>query len=98
MNKLKCRSITCFEVNHNDLDAFILSVYGQNFESAASEDWNKYSHHLIPVFKEKLTEYRMKQLENFKKDGSGHYVLRFLLGDLVNRELIPEGDYLISVF
>lgn len=98
MNKLIYTEEKVFKVDYNDLDQFIKEEYGVEYESAAYEEWSNYQSHEKTVQKEELDEFETKELENFKGGKPKHYMIGTILKDLVNRDRIPEGDYVISVF
>lgn len=83
-------------MNYNDFDAIIKEEYGQNYELIADEECNNYSSKTYSVEKEELDKGDLDSLNKFISTGRGLYLSRILLQDLVNKELLPEGEYSID--
>lgn len=90
MKKLKFETKIYKEVDYHDLEQFIFEIYGEQYESVAEEEWNNYSSHEFNV-KKQVDFDKDKTIDIF--DGGVHEILQ----NLVNRDLIEEGNYLISV-
>jgi hypothetical protein len=94
---LKMTTVTRHEVDWHDFNDLVTETYGHEYEFAADVTCGNDSDHAYTVKKEPLDEYHQKRLDEFKATGKYGYLIGTLLTDLVNRELIPEGNYLISV-
>jgi hypothetical protein len=96
--ELKFKTETVHTVDYNDLDNFILAEYGQRFDVVADLESGNDSQHVISIPKKiALDEYNLNALGRFIKEGTGSYLTQVLLQDLVNKNRIPIGDYLIEV-
>lgn len=95
---LKASKKVMFEVDYGDFERFVKETYGQDYSFVASEECGNDSVHNFNVTeKEALDEYDQKRLATFKELGSYSFFNRTILQDLVNRDLIEPGNYLISV-
>ena len=98
MPTLKCKTKTVIEVDYNDLDEFISEIYGVDYEIVSDEELNNYSMKSFDIKKESLGAYDQRCFNNWKVDSNNEqFMARTILTDLCNRELIPEGEYLIDV-
>ena len=76
---------------------FIKEQYGQNFNFVCDEECSNDSQHEYEVEKEELDEYNIEKLNKFKETGKHLYLIRIILTDMCNNELIKEGTYLVDV-
>jgi len=97
MPSLPMKTVSYFEVDYHDFNKFIKSVYGQQFEIVADQELGNDSQATFTAKKESLDEYDAEQIETFKATGDGSYLAHTIFTDLANRDLIPEGEYLIEV-
>lgn len=98
MSGLKMKTVTVHEVNYSDLDDFISFTYGTSFEIVADQEMSNDSSKVITVKKEGLRSWDQQALDDarlgkFFRPGS----LYPIMTDLCNRNLIPEGKYVIRV-
>lgn len=94
---LKSKDYIIKEVEYRDFDDFIEEVYGHKFNFVADQECSNDSEHTFEVVKAELDEYDEEELENFKFHAKYERLTYILLTDLVNRDLIVPGMYLISV-
>ena len=96
---LKSRTTTYIEVDYSDLDAFISEVYGHDFESAACEEWSNDSQHKIIIpGKYVFSDDDYESIQRFRRgDGYDSFILRAIMQNMVNNDVLPPGNYLISV-
>ena len=97
---IKVKQKAVFEVDYNDLNDFINTEYGfgpRQFEVVADQEWGNDESHSIILSKRELPEYDKLFLEKFKKSEKVSYVLYIILQDLVNRDRLAPGEYIIDV-
>jgi len=94
---MKSKVETFIVVDYNDLNSFITKIYGIDFEIVEDQEMSNDSCITIKVKKEKLLSGDIEELIKRKKDKYVIYILHTLLTDLVNKNLIKEGKYLIKV-
>jgi hypothetical protein len=90
------------KIEYGDFESIVQAVYDQEYEFVADvECGNDSEHSFTDVTKgslDKYGPYDRQTLEEFKSIGKyGYGTARILLNDLVDQELIPEGNYLITV-
>ena len=96
---LKAVKKTVFHVEHWDLEEFICEVYGKDEYSFVEDaEVQNYSSKEFSLNKEPLDERDTNILNRFIEGHSPQYIIRILLQDMCNRDLIEEGDYIIKVF
>lgn len=79
------------EVGYGDLEEFIRKVYGKTYEVVPGEEWSNDSAHTFKISKEPLDEWCIERFTEFLETGEGSMILRTLLTDMCNKEIIPEG-------
>ncbi len=94
---LKSRVATI--IDYSDFDNFIKEIYGHDFESQQAELWsNDASYRYNIRSKEELDGWHAPILQKFIEHGNPEEgIVRTLLQDLVNRDLLPPGEYYIAV-
>lgn len=83
-----------------DLENFIKGVYGQLYEICPCEEVGSSQYaatYNMTIKKEELSKYDLERLEEFKSTGKGMFILRIILIDLCNRNLLLPGEYVINV-
>lgn len=97
---LKTKAVTAFELTYRDFEAFIAAVYpGASYGFMNDVEGSNDSVYRFRTKKEVLDSYDQKKLDKFRS-ASGEYiwgVTHVIFTDLCNRDLIPEGTYIISV-
>ena len=99
--ELKYNKQTVLKVDAFDLETFINETYGlgdNQFSFQATEEIGNGEEKEISVYKKELDDYDKNKLEEFKFKGHISYGTKLILTDLCNRDLIPYGNYLISLF
>jgi len=96
--ELKYEQKQVFHVQYFDLEEFIELEYGRTIEIPANEELSNGCSQLMKLSSnEPLSEYRLKQLDEWEETGDGSFMLRIIMQDMVNRNVIPEGNYLIEI-
>jgi hypothetical protein len=97
--ELKIRETKRYEVDYTDLEEFIKFVYGDeiDYDFCSDREASNDSVYDFNVCKEKIDGYDQEQLDIFKQGQSGSWMTQTILTDLCNRDLIPEGEYLVTV-
>lgn len=100
---LTCTKKTIYSVDYGDLSDFINKVYGTSkYDFVASEQSGNDSSHSFAA-KKTVGENTMKKWQDEDiaqlkaKDGNTEFVTSSLFQDMVDRDLIPEGDYVVDV-
>ena len=94
---LKYKEIKYFEVDYSDLNDFISEQYDREFEIVADQELMNDVSKTVTVKRAVLNPWELKDLEEWKLTGRKNWMLYTLLTDLCNRNLIPEGKYLINI-
>ena len=95
---MEIKTITINALDYYELDQVVARVYGHEWSFVADWEANNEACYLYEgIDGSSLHPYDQDKLEEFKADGSGIYLTRSLLNDLVTRGEIPAGDYLIVV-
>lgn len=91
----------------NEFEDLVLQHFGQPYSFVVDMECGNDSEHKTyaaletePVpgsNKAKLAEYEKQDIERFKTTGRGSYLYGRLVQDMVNRQLIPPGHYLVTV-
>jgi hypothetical protein len=88
--------ISIFKINASEFDDLVKKTYNQDFEFAASEEVSNDSNHLYEVKKNELLFPEVVQ--EFRDTGEYCCISRYLLQDMVNNDVLPEGNYLITEY
>jgi hypothetical protein len=94
---LNTKTVTYFEVEEREFERFVKEIYGHDYSFVADVECGNDSEHSFPVRKSEIDEWDAARLETFKQTGRYDWLVHTLFQDLVNRDLIPEGNYLVSV-
>lgn len=84
-------------IDYSDFENIVKSVYGQDYEFTADEETPNDSSHSYSAKKGNLNERNRKDIETFMNTGKYQYLASAFIEDLVDRELLPEGEFLIEV-
>lgn len=106
-NKLKAKIKTLFEVDSDDLDRFINQHYGwahdhfefipdQEMSNNTSKSYDFKKKNLDPT--NILDRHQIEELKRFKSGKHESYIFQNIMQELVNNDILPEGEYLIKVF
>ncbi len=93
-----------YKMGYNDLDELVKEHLGFNPESVACWEMGNDSYKVMMVFKS-LDNYEEKDLKLLLEDGeqyghkvrNGYSAPRLCMVELCRRNIIPEGNYLISI-
>ncbi len=84
-------------VKCNILEKEIQKEYGREFDLVADLTANRDSFIKVMVYKDTLGNYDKECLEGFITEGEGSWLTPLLLTDMCNRDIIPQGRYLIDI-
>lgn len=88
------------KIDAHDLDELIRSIYSVDsryFCVEADQEWGRDEEHEVQANPEDIDEEKLTKWVEAKGKG-GSYVLSSILGDLVRREVLEPGDYLVSTW
>lgn len=87
-------------VEHYDLEKLIKSTYGTDYEIMSGEEVGSSQYaatYNIDVVKGELDEWEFEEVKDWMADGTGSYILRSIMKDMANKDVIEEGTYIIGV-
>ena len=86
------------DIEYDDLENFINKHYKfeHSFEIPCDQEAGNGSNINISVKKEKFRKYDLQELKEFNGSNKS-FMLQTILTDLANKDLIEEGEYLISI-
>lgn len=85
--KLKASRRVYFELSYQKFDEFVNKVYGEPFEFV----------YKMECLNDTVHSFEARKNPKFKSDGKMPKSVWDIFTDLANKELIEEGEYLISV-
>ncbi len=86
------------EMDYNEFDDLVNEFYQtKRFNCVAAEEWSNYEDHSFEVKKEKISSYDQETIEELKTDKCPNWSVNIALQELVNNDIIPEGNILITV-
>ena len=91
------RTKTVIEMDYDELEDLIRGEFGHEFSVASDLEIGNDSAKTFIFKPEVIDEYDQNKIDGFKKSGKGSYLLRILMQDLVNREVLPAGNYVIEI-
>lgn len=95
---LNFKEVRYFKVDSSDLEDLIQETYKIRYEMAAQEEWSNDSSHSYNNIDGKLTKLGEKDLVSFIETEKTEFgITKVLLNDLVRKNLIPAGNWLITV-
>lgn len=98
-NILEYKEKTIFEVEYSHLEEIAKKIYKQDICLVSSQEWDNYSLHSLIVKKGDWYEEWKEVFDKWEKTGKQSYGIFYgLMQDLCNKELIPEGEYIIDVY
>jgi hypothetical protein len=97
MRNLQFTTQTINTVGYSEFNRFVASVYGHRFEIVADQELSNDSQATFTAKKEALDEYDQERIDEFAATGKYSYLTHTIFTDLANRDLIPEGEYLVEV-
>jgi hypothetical protein len=88
---------TVFACDSEDIERFICGTYSLSQFEATIESHND-TNHLYDIKKRPLDDHAQGKLREFlERKWCEDYNLRIILTDLCNKDLLPEGEYLVRV-
>ncbi len=89
---------TVIEVEDSEVEQVIKEFYGHEYETVPMEEWSNDSTHSFNVSKkEKLGKSDAATIRALKKGKPEKFSLYIIMQDLVNKRVIPPGEYNIEV-
>lgn len=97
--KLKPKSESFLVVSAEELAEYIEQVYGRYYHLVDANGYHSGYHGICLLTKAPLLSCEQEDLELFQSGsfGTAHISLAVFMQDMINRNLIPPGDYLIYV-
>ena len=93
---LKVRTATTHYVNAENLEEYVLMVYGQEYNFVADQECgNDSEHHFLVTGT--VGPYEEESIQDFIKDGSYSFIAQALLDDLCRELLLEQGEYIVEV-
>lgn len=83
-------------VDYGDLEAKILETYGHEYEIPCMEEVGHCSKE-YDIDKEPLDEYDIEAVDLLRQGKPKHYTLRVIMQDMVNNDVIPEGNWVVDI-
>lgn len=86
-------------IHYGDFDDVVKEVYGHEYECVADMEWNNDSSYVRNNIRcgTELANYECNDIRIFQQDGYYSYMFDTLLQDLVNRGVLPEGNWTVNV-
>lgn len=99
MTTLKINAKPTHHVNYSDWESFVAKEYNvKDYQIACAEEMSNDPAFMSNVHKKELATYEVEKLNKFvASNGGTSWVIQLLLQDLVNRDKIPEGTYVIDI-
>lgn len=99
MKTLKINTKPTHHVNYSDWESFVAKEYKvKNYQIACAEEMGNDTAFMSNVHKTELVLYEVDKLNKFvASNGGTRWITHLLLQDLVNRDKIPEGTYVIKI-
>lgn len=89
---------TYTQMDYDELDKMVQEHIGVKYESVAENEWNNDSSYTFSVKREPLDKWDKKTLEVFRAGNrEGNLWAHIVLQELVNLNILPEGDFLVEV-
>lgn len=97
--KLKSRIVSYIAIDYGNLDEFVQEVYNNPSFSCVESDELRNDQQKTYVIhgKSELGEWDQKAIKELESGQTPSYVTATILQDLVNKDLIPPGSYLLFV-
>jgi hypothetical protein len=96
--KLKYTKKTIIELIDYEFSEFVSKYYGHDFEFLADQEvCNDSAHSFTILEKKELDKNAIEKLNKLKNNGIYMSLSRIILQDLVNKDELPAGEFIISV-
>ena len=87
-----------YTLDYYQFEEIVCAYYKRDsYSFIESTETSNDTSHEFEVKKEKLEEWDAEELQDFTKNNADFCSPSILLNDLVNNDIIPEGNYLIGV-
>lgn len=86
-----------YAVDYGELEKEIKTTYGREFSVPADLECANDTIHRFVVKRKPLSKWDKEELRRFVDGENPSYLLYTLMQDLVNREAIPAGNWLVEV-
>ena len=100
---MQTKTYNCF--NYHEFDELVQEKLGFEYEGVAANEWNNYSCYSFDNIKreeyweDSFQKYELHDIENaFERRHGNDVNINSLLIYMVFHDILPEGNYLISVF
>lgn len=93
---MKTKQVSYLKVDRREVEKTVREFYKQDFECVASEEWFNGAKQSYSVKKEPLANWEQESLDKFKAREDYSFILKILLTDMCNNNVIEPGDYLIT--
>jgi hypothetical protein len=91
------KKVEYFEATYHEFDTLVKAAYGIDYEFCADNETPNDTNYRFSAKKKELSKYEIDKLEGFKRGEYVPYMAHILFQDWANRDIIQEGDYLITV-
>lgn len=88
---------TVFSMEYRELEQLIEKTYGHMFEYVADVECGNDCAQTYTLQKEPLGDYELARVTEFKSTGRGQWIVYALMQDMVNKEVLEAGDYVVEV-
>jgi hypothetical protein len=98
MQKLKMQVKQTYHVDYSDLERFIQDVYNvDDFSIARDQEQGNDTSISMNVVKKPLNTYDSQLIEKFTTVNPPSFMLYTVMQDMCNKDLIPDGQYVIKI-
>lgn len=98
MSKLEYEVVTYFKVDYHDLEDFVCKAYGlDEWSVVADQEEGNDTSVTVSATKNSLSKYDRDRLGKFLSGNDPGWMLHVLMNDMADRDLIPEGSYLVRI-
>lgn len=94
---MKMITKTVHLVDYNDLESTVKREYGYEWSFVADQECNNDSAQTFLGRERELDNWERERLNNFITTGAGTFLFHSLMQDMINRNVLPEGEYVIKV-
>jgi hypothetical protein len=91
------RTETVTFIHYYEFEKIVKEHYGQEYEFVADVECGNDSDHTYKIEKEELSKWNTEDLTEFKLTGKYGWLARTLFQDLVNKDILQPGAYVVQV-
>jgi hypothetical protein len=95
---LKHQIESYYTVDYTDLEKLVEETYEHPYSFVTDIECHNDSEHDMVCKKKPLNEFHQLRVNKFKATGKYNWTFYSLMQDMVNNDIIDEGNYLIRVF